>query len=203
MTPRPLRLLAAAAALGALLAAPSAAIAQAAPPPASPAAPEPPLVNQRQPRPEVLTGGVPKSLDRLSELAAAGFRTVVDLRGDTEVTAETSEAVAGAGMLYERLPVTGEADLDLAKARALHALLHDPGRQPMAVVCSSGNRSGALLALEAFWLHGTPAAQALELGQAAGMTRLEASVRLLLGLPPAPPAETPPAAASTPPTSPP
>ena len=69
-------------------------------------------------------------------------------------------------------------------ARALDLLLDEWGRYPIALACSSGNRAGALLALRAFWLDGADAASALELGLAAGLTRLEPSVRLLLGLPP-------------------
>ena len=99
-------------------------------------------------------------------------------------------------MAYERLPIAGDADLDLATARALDALLDDPARYPVAVVCASGNRSGALLAVEGFWLDGRPAEEALGLGRSAGLTRLEPSVRLLLGLPPLPP----PAPAAAPPS---
>jgi hypothetical protein len=60
------------------------------------------------------------------------------------------------------------------------------------IACASGNRVGALLALREFWLEDAEPEAALALGKAAGLTRLEPSVRLLLGLPPAPPA-TPPA----------
>ena len=41
---------------------------------------------------------------------------------------------------------------------------------------------GAMLALKAHWIDGVDAAEALEIGLAAGMTRLEAPVRELLGL---------------------
>ena len=38
------------------------------------------------------------------------------------------------------------------------------------------------VALEAFWLDGASAEQALELGKASGVTRLEPTVREMLGL---------------------
>lgn len=160
------------------------------------ATPGPPLLNQLQPEPDLLTGGVPKSPERLAELATSGYRTLLDLRTDAEVTPDVAALVEKAGMRYERLPVAGDKDLDLATARVLHDKLHDPALRPMAVVCGSGNRSGALLALESFWLHGEPAAEALERGHRAGLTKLEPSVRQLLGLPPAAPPE--PAVAATP-----
>lgn len=144
------------------------------------------LVNERSPLEGVLAGGAPKAEEGFRALAEAGVRTFVDLRTDAELAPEIRAAAETAGLVYERLPVGGEADLDLASARALDGLLHDVTRYPLALACSSGNRVGALLALEAYWLHRQPAGDALALGIAAGMTRLEPSVRLLLGLPPAP-----------------
>lgn len=154
--------------------------------PAPPPSP-PPLANQHAPLPGVFTGGAPASLEGFPAVAALGIRTYVELRGDAELPEGTREAVEAAGMKYVRLEVTGEADLDLASARALDALLDEAANLPAAIACSSGNRSGALLAVEGFWLDGLPAEEALALGLDAGLTRLEPSVRLLLGLPPAPP----------------
>jgi hypothetical protein len=162
-----------------------------------PSTPAAPLANQRSPLPGVVTGGAPEALEGYPAVAALGIRTYVELRGDAEIPEGTREAVEGAGMKYVRLTVTGEAELDLASARALDALLDDPTHLPAAIACSSGNRSGALLAVEGFWLDGRPAQEALALGLDAGLTRLEPSVRLLLGLPPLPSA--PPAAPATPP----
>ncbi len=150
------------------------------------------LVNERHPLPRVLTGGMPKDATGFPGLAGAGVRTVVDLRSDSEVSPETRAAAEAAGLSYERVPVRGEADLDLVSARALDALLDDPARYPVAIVCSSGNRVGALLALRAFWLEGSTPESALALGRDAGLTRLEPTVRLLLGLPPAPEPTPPP-----------
>ncbi len=143
------------------------------------------LVNERHPLPGVVTGGMPGK-PPFQALAGAGVRTVIDLRSDPEVPPETRSASEAAGIAYERVPVEGDADLELASARALDALLDDPKRYPVAIVCSSGNRVGALLAVRAFWLDGSKPESALALGRAAGLTRLEPSVRLLLGLSPAP-----------------
>jgi|OpeIllAssembly_1097287.scaffolds.fasta_scaffold305434_2 protein tyrosine phosphatase (PTP) superfamily phosphohydrolase (DUF442 family) len=163
--------------------------AQSTAPGAGPDAPALALPNQRDPLPGVRTGGMPASPEAWRALAEDGFRLFVDLRSEAEVTAETRAAAEGAGLVYERVPVAGDADLDLGSARALHLLLDDPARGPLVLACASGNRVGALIAVERFWLHGESAETALALGRSAGLTRLEPAVRQLLGLPPLPPPE--------------
>ncbi len=159
---------------------------------AAPAAPTL-LLNERQPLPGTLTGGMPPgapgdaSAPAFGALAGAGVRTFIDLRTPAEAPPETADLAAAAGLAYRRLPIAGEADLDLASARALDRMLDDWTFYPVAVVCGSGNRAGALLAVRAFWLDGVAADAALELGAGAGLTKLEPAVRLLLGLPPLPP----------------
>ena len=128
--------------------------------------------------------------------ANSGVRTVIDLRTEAEVPTETALLAAAAGLDYRRLPVAGEAELDLASARALDLLLDDWSRYPVAVVCGSGNRAGALLAVRAFWLDGARPDAALDLGLRAGLTKLEPAVRLLLGLARQPLPLPPPAAES-------
>jgi protein tyrosine phosphatase (PTP) superfamily phosphohydrolase (DUF442 family) len=166
--------------------------------------PAPPLLlNERHPLPGMLTGGSLAGKDKAPDfqaMAAAGVRTYIDLRTDAEVLPDTALLAAGAGLDYRRLPISGEAELDLASVRALDLLLDEWSRYPVAVACSSGNRAGALLALRAFWLDGVDAASALELGLGAGLTRLEPSVRQLLGLPPMPGASpiSPPASTGAP-----
>ena len=115
------------------------------------------LTNERHPLPGTVTGGVPAgdgSVPVYQALANSGVRTVIDLRTEAEVPTETALLAAAAGLDYRRLPVAGEAELDLASARALDLLLDDWSRYPVAVVCGSGNRAGALLAVRAFWLDG-------------------------------------------------
>lgn len=154
--------------------------APAAPPPTAPAAL---LPNERHPLPELVTGGAPTTEEGFRALAKAGYRTFVDLRSDAEVNAEIKVVAENAGLEYRRIPIAGDQDLNLGTARTLDALLDERASYPVAIACASGNRVGALLAVKAFWLDGTPADQALALGQKSGLTRLEPSVRSLLGLP--------------------
>lgn len=171
------------------------------PPSSTAAAQVPLLLNQRTPLPGVLTGGATGTPEEFEALAAAGFHTFVDLRSDPEVAADVRERALAAGLDYLRIPVSGEADLDLVSVRALDAVLDDESRYPVAVACASGNRSGALLALRMHWLDAEPPEDALDFGRSAGLTRLEPSVRLLLGLPAEPAAEAPPGADAKPPAS--
>ena len=72
--------------------------------------------------------------------------------------------------------------------RLWQALQGAPGK--VLVHCSTGNRAGALMALAAH-AQGLPAADALALGKAAGLTGLEPAVRGKLGLPAAACADAP------------
>ena len=144
------------------------------------------LPNERHPLPGLMTGGSPSSAAGFQALARAGYRTFIDLRSDAEVPPDIPAAAEAAGLLYRRIPITGDKDLDLGTARALDALLDERAKDPVAIGCASGNRVGALLAVKAFWLDGVPPEQALALGVRAGLTRLEPSVRSLLGMPAAP-----------------
>jgi protein tyrosine phosphatase (PTP) superfamily phosphohydrolase (DUF442 family) len=151
-----------------------------------------PLANEGHPLPNVTTGGAPPDAAGFVALAATGHRIFVDLRPETEAGAAAAEGYAtAAGMEYVRIAVSGEGDLDLPSARALDRVLDAATGAPVVVACASGNRAGALLAVEAFWLDGVPAAEALEIGRRGGLTRLEPVVRTLLGLAAAPPAPHP------------
>ncbi|MCG8455077.1 MAG: sulfur transferase domain-containing protein [Holophagales bacterium] len=152
------------------------------------------IPNARMPVEGVLTGGQPTA-EHLRAAAAAGYATVVNLRGDAEMA---SDELAGfderaiveeLGMEYHSIPISGGDDLSEAKARALSKLLADPEARPMLVHCGSGNRVGALFALEAFLVDREDPEKALELGVAAGLTRLEPTVREKLGLPAAAPSD--------------
>ena len=159
-------------------------------PPAAPAAPAPgPLLNPMHPLERVLTGGF-AGPESYSALAGEGYKTYIDLRSEAERAADAS-APTPPGLRIEHLPVAGEADLNLATARALDKLLDDPALYPVVVACGSGNRVGALLALRAFWLDGASPEAALDLGRKAGLTKMEPTVRILLGLPPTAPAPAP------------
>lgn len=143
----------------------------------APATPVVALQNARQPSPTLLTGGQPTP-EQLAQARAQGYRTVIDLRVAGELKgwneAETARAL---GLRYVHIPVAGPEDLTEAKARTLADALQDPAAGPVLLHCASGNRVGALLAIKAGRLDGKSTSEALAIGKAAGMTKLEKVVR--------------------------
>ena len=149
------------------------------------------LLNEKHPLPGIATAGQPTA-EQLAAAKAAGYKTIVNLRPAAE-NPDLDEAAKAKelGFDYHYLPITGPADLTRANAEKLLATLRDPSKMPMLVHCGSGNRVGALLALGHYQIEGAKPETALELGRAAGLTKLENNVRELLGLPPLPPPEAP------------
>lgn len=140
------------------------------------------LLNERSPLPGVVTGGAP-DVAALERAAAAGFKTFVELRSDAERVPELEAKARELGLEVHVIAIAGPEDLDEANARRLGTLL--ASKRPLLLTCASGNRVGALLALEAAWVEGLAPAEAIELGKAAGLTRLEPVVWEKLGIAPA------------------
>ncbi len=132
------------------------------------------LPNGKEPLPGVMTAGQP-SADALAAAAAAGVKTVIDLRGIKEDRGMDEKAtVEKLGMSYVTLPVDGAGGVTFGNAKTLDQLLKDaPG--PVLVHCASGNRVGALLALRAE-MNGAKSDDALALGLASGLTGLKSAV---------------------------
>ncbi|MEO6699640.1 MAG: protein tyrosine phosphatase family protein [Paraperlucidibaca sp.] len=125
--------------------------------------------------------GYVHSKTQIEALKAEGVQVVISLLPDGEQTVlDEAEAVKQAGLSYVSIPVAGAADLTEANVRALDRALAEHVGEKVLVHCASGNRVGALLALRANWLLGASPEEAIAIGQAAGMTRLEAAVRELL-----------------------
>ena len=129
----------------------------------------------------LLVGGqpTPTQLEQAHEL---GYKTVINLRRPEEKDNTDPEQVRGLGMAYIEIPIDGSADMTEDKARALAEAL-DKAESPVMVHCASGNRVGGLFAMKAYYIDGMSPEEALAVGKAAGMTRLEPTVREKLGLP--------------------
>ena len=137
------------------------------------------LPNAKRPEPDVLAGGQP-SAESLAAAQSAGFKTVINIRGEGEAGTGREEAEA-LGMTYVALPIAGAGDLNAENARAFAELLANAER-PVIVHCGSGNRVGGLFALKAHYVDGHEPQEALDIGLAAGLTSLETVVRSELGL---------------------
>lgn len=143
-----------------------------------------PVPNARIPMAGVLSGGQP-TRDQIAAAGAAGYKTVINLRPETEPGFEwEAAAVKAAGMAYVSIPVAGAAGLTKDNVIRIDAALKAAeANGPVLMHCASGNRIGAVLALRAAWVDGKDPAAALAYGEASGLTHLEPAVRSLLGLP--------------------
>jgi uncharacterized protein (TIGR01244 family) len=138
------------------------------------------LPNGKVPFAGVLVGGQPTPA-QLETLAGLGYGTIVNLRSPQEKGQTDPAAVEALGMRYVSLPITGADSLSEQNANELAAIL-DEANGPVVVHCASGNRVGALFALEAYYVDGKTPDEALAIGKAAGVTRLEPVVKQKLGL---------------------
>jgi uncharacterized protein (TIGR01244 family) len=119
----------------------------------------------------ITTAGQP-SAEALSAVAAAGYKSVIDLRAPQEDRGlDEQKTVETLGMSYVNLPVAGADGVTYENAKALDRLLADLPK-PVLVHCTSSNRVGALLALRAK-LNGTDSEAALDLGLANGLAGLK------------------------------
>jgi len=132
-------------------------------------------------QPGLMLGGAPTE-EHLEEAVRLGYTTFIDLRLPDEPEAmRARQVLARLNAPYQCIPVHGAGGLTKENACALdEAMNATPG--PTLLFCRSGNRVGALLAMRAFLVHNTSAAEALRYGKACGMTKLQDAVSLLLGL---------------------
>ena len=137
----------------------------------------PKIPNARTPGERILTGGQPTP-EQVRELAAAGYRTIVNLRAPGEEGGWDEAPLAEElGLRYVSIPMAGVEALTEQNARRLAGILEDEDAYPMLIHCRSGNRVGALFALQAFYLDGRDPDAAVEIGLEAGLTSLETAVR--------------------------
>ena len=133
-----------------------------------------------QPNEGLLIGGQPDEA-ALRQAAAAGVRVVVNLRSEGEqVEFDEGQLVTELGMDYFWLPIAGAADLTPENVQTFDNILATIGDEPVLMHCGSGNRVGALFALQAGMHRGMETEAAIELGRAHGLTKLEDAVRVRL-----------------------
>lgn len=105
----------------------------------------------------------------------AGYETIIDLRTASEERGfDEAGAAEALGLAYVNLPIADGADITYENAAKLSQIM-DAVDGPMLLHCVSGNRVGALVALQAA-MAGASEEDALAAGKAAGLTRLEPAV---------------------------
>jgi uncharacterized protein (TIGR01244 family) len=131
--------------------------------------------------PGLLASGQPSPED-LVELATRGVRTVINLRAmDEPLEYDEPGAVERLGLRYVSIPVAGPQDITIERVARFSRELSAAARLGGTLVhCASGNRVGALVALDQGLVQRAPGDRALAMGRAAGLAGLEPLVRELL-----------------------
>lgn len=131
------------------------------------------IYNAKQPFPGVLVGGQPTQTE-LAELKSKGYKTIINLRMPDELTAwNESTEVQKLNMNYVAIPVGSAESINRDNSQRLISVLNDQANYPVLVHCASGNRVGALFALDAFYNKKLNIEEALQVGRESGLTKLE------------------------------
>ncbi|MBV1959303.1 MAG: hypothetical protein KUG53_01090 [Pseudomonadales bacterium] len=138
------------------------------------------IKNAKQPFPGILSGGQPTG-PQLKEAQKKGYKTVISLQTRMETGVwDEAETVQELGMKYVSIPISNAAELNSENSKALIKALSDPDDYPILLHCGSGDRVGALFAVDAGLNRGIATEEALQIGRSAGMKRLEGPVKEIL-----------------------
>jgi protein tyrosine phosphatase (PTP) superfamily phosphohydrolase (DUF442 family) len=138
-----------------------------------------PVKNLTQQGDNAFSGGQPSQVD-FSIMKDGGIQHVVNLRPNSENTWNENEVVEALGMSYYQLEVAGADDINVANARQLGELIKGFDNEAYFVHCASGNRVGALMAINEALANGKDTEQAIKIGKQWGLTTLEPKVRAAL-----------------------
>jgi len=134
------------------------------------------IKNLNNPAEKIYSSGQPTK-EQLRSLAKLGVENIVNLRPAKELDWDEAAFVRSLGMQYYSIPVDGAAGINAENATKLSLLLETLKAKPTVVHCSSSNRVGGLIALEAKFKGGQTIDQAVELGKGWGLKGLEPLVR--------------------------
>lgn len=134
------------------------------------------LASESHPETGIVAAGQPTA-EQLSALAAAGFRTVIDLRTEAEDRGFDEPAtVRAAGMKYVNLPVNAQSLGPETFSRFFELL--EMAERPVLVHCASSNRVGAAYAAYLGARKEVAIETAIERGKQAGL-KSEALVQMV------------------------
>ncbi len=134
------------------------------------------ILNAKNPLPNVLTGGQPTP-EQLEQAQAAGYKTIINLRTANENgTWDEASKASELGMHYINIPIAGKSGLSRENANALMSAIQKHSDHPVMVHCGSGNRIGALFAIDAKFNKNQTSEEAIEIGIKSGLTSLKPAV---------------------------
>jgi len=125
-----------------------------------------------------IVGGQPSEKD-LILLSKSGIKTVINLRGEGEFNDfDEKSKVEALGMSYISLPISGASGINKKNLALFSEAIENP--EQAFVHCASGNRVGAMFALDAHFNRDKNLEDAITIGKNSGLTRLEAKVRKVI-----------------------
>ncbi|MFB0980901.1 MAG: sulfur transferase domain-containing protein [Alteromonadaceae bacterium] len=134
--------------------------------------------NTQQFTPKFIVGGQPSEID-LVILSKSGIKTIINLRGDEEFNDFDEKAeVEALGMNYITIPILGASGINNENLKLFSAAIQN--KEQAFVHCASGNRVGAMFALDAYFNHKKSLKEAISIGKQSGLTRLESTVKKVI-----------------------
>ena len=134
--------------------------------------------NTQQYSQHFIVGGQPSENDLLL-LSKSGVKTVINLRGDGEFNGFDEKAkVEALGMNYVAIPIAGASGINKDNLKLFSAAIAN--KEQAFVHCASGNRVGAMFALDAHFNQNKSVEEAVFEGKKSGLTRLESTVRKVI-----------------------
>ena len=125
-----------------------------------------------------IVGGQPSQND-LIILSKSGIKTVINLRGEDEFNDfDEKSKVEALGMSYISLPIAGASGINKKNLALFSKAIEKP--EQAFVHCASGNRVGAMFALDAYFNKDENLEDAITIGKKSGLTRLETKVRRVI-----------------------
>lgn len=111
------------------------------------------------------------SSEQIEYLKSIGIKNVIDLKSSDESSFNDKEEFERMGINYFNLPITNIAELKFEELQEFgNRISQNEGKT--LVYCMSGNRVGAILALNSCLVCGHPKKRALEFGEKIGMKNL-------------------------------
>ena len=134
--------------------------------------------NVQQYTQQFIVGGQPSEND-LVLLSKSGVKTVINLRGDDEFNGFDEKAkVEALGMNYIAIPIEGSSGISKDNLKLFSSAIAN--QEQAFVHCASGNRVGAMFALDAHFNNNKSVEEAIIEGKKSGLTRLETTVRKVM-----------------------
>jgi uncharacterized protein (TIGR01244 family) len=134
--------------------------------------------NAQQFTPQLIVGGQPSEID-LVVLSKNGIKTIINLRGDEEFNDFDEKAkVKALGMHYIAIPIAGASGVNHENLKLFSAAIKN--KEQVFVHCASGNRVGAMFALDAHFNQHLSVEEAVAIGKKSGLTRLDTTVRKVM-----------------------